>query len=49
VPLLMHACNWQPEPHVTETRPFNSPLRHSPASAYEAGSGGPVTVSRPWP
>ena len=32
VPLLMFACNWQPLPHVTDTRPCSSPLRHSPAS-----------------
>jgi len=49
VPLLIFACNWQPLPHVTDTRPFNSPFRHSPASEYDEGPGAPLTVSKPWP
>jgi hypothetical protein len=47
VPLLMLACNRQPLPHVTDTRPCSSPLRHSPASEYDAGSGRPSTTNTP--
>jgi hypothetical protein len=49
LPLITLACNWQPLPHVTVTRPFNSPFCHSPTRRNDAGGGGPVTVNTPLP